>query len=289
MKQIKKVVLPVDFSGRSKGAVHYLELFAAQFQPEIRLVHVLTPLHYEAMTLEVNGPALTDLMAGREADAKKRLADFLSGELRPFQVTRELLHGEPAQEIVDYAHRESADLIAMPTHGYGPFRRFILGSVTAKVLHDADCPVLTGVHLDQGPPPEKMRVSRIVAALDMEQGSEKVLDWAACAAEAFKANLTVVHVASSIDGAGESFDPQWRETVANPVRRDLQEMLDRLGVAADILVDWGEPAKQVAEVAAAQSSDLLVIGRSHSKGSLGRLRTQSYAIIRMAACPVVSV
>ena len=39
----------------------------------------------------------------------------------------------------------------MPTHGYGPFRRFILGSNTAKVLHDADCPVWTGVHVEEIP------------------------------------------------------------------------------------------------------------------------------------------
>jgi len=39
----------------------------------------------------------------------------------------------------------------MPTHGLGGFRRFLLGSVTAKVLHDADCPVWTGVHLERAP------------------------------------------------------------------------------------------------------------------------------------------
>ena len=52
-------------------------------------------------------------------------------------------------KIVELAH-ESPDqtVILMPTHGYGPFRRFILGSNTAKVLHDADCPVWTGVHLE---------------------------------------------------------------------------------------------------------------------------------------------
>jgi hypothetical protein len=67
------------------------------------------------------------------------------------EAKRVVLEGDPARQIVDYAHEEKVDLIVMPTHGYGPFRQFILGSITAKVLHDADCPVWTGVHLEEAP------------------------------------------------------------------------------------------------------------------------------------------
>jgi nucleotide-binding universal stress UspA family protein len=43
--------------------------------------------------------------------------------------------GDPAQNLVQLAHAEAVDLIVMPTHGHGPIRRSILGSVAAKVLH----------------------------------------------------------------------------------------------------------------------------------------------------------
>jgi hypothetical protein len=56
------------------------------------------------------------------------------------------------KRIVEFAHNNNITLIAMPTHGYGLFRRFLLGSVTAKVLHDADCPIWTGVHMEAAPP-----------------------------------------------------------------------------------------------------------------------------------------
>ncbi|MGA8595805.1 MAG: universal stress protein [Bryobacteraceae bacterium] len=46
--------------------------------------------------------------------------------------------GDPAAAIVKCAQAEQVDLIMMPTHGYGPYRKFLLGSVTAKVLHDSD-------------------------------------------------------------------------------------------------------------------------------------------------------
>ncbi len=59
--------------------------------------------------------------------------------------------GDPAQVITAFAHTQGVDLIMMPTHGYGPFRRLLLGSVTAKVLHDAECPVWTAVHMAKAP------------------------------------------------------------------------------------------------------------------------------------------
>src|SRR6185369_3323295 len=95
--------------------------------------------------------------------------------------------------IVGFAHTEHIDLIVMPTHGYGPFRRFLLGSVTAKTLHDADCPVLTGVHLEKTPSLEPVFFRNIVCAIDFDAAGEKALRWAAEFATEFHSHLTVVH------------------------------------------------------------------------------------------------
>ena len=64
--------------------------------------------------------------------------------------------GEPAREIVDFAAANQVDLVMMPTHGYGPFRQLLLGSVAAKVLHDAHVP---GV--DHGPFRARRRIASI--------------------------------------------------------------------------------------------------------------------------------
>jgi nucleotide-binding universal stress UspA family protein len=77
----------------------------------------------------------------RKAERRRDLDLFLTEELRGSRVKRILIEGDPARTIVEYAHSENSGLIVMPTHGYGPFRRLLLGSVTSKVLHDADCPV----------------------------------------------------------------------------------------------------------------------------------------------------
>ena len=63
-----------------------------------------------------------------------------------------LAQGDAATEIVQFAMRENVDLIAMPTRGCGVFRKMLLGSVTAKVLHDASCPVWTSSHTEHVTP-----------------------------------------------------------------------------------------------------------------------------------------
>ena len=167
MFSLAKIVLPVDFSERSLGAARYVEVLAGRFGSEVILLHVLPPPHYEFSALEVGGTMLNELFAARSAQLRSELDAFQEPELAHIRTRRLLLEGDPAKKIVEFAQNEKAGVIVMPTHGYGPFRRFILGSVTAKVLHDADCPVWTGVHLEQAPEVSAIRFDRILAGLDL--------------------------------------------------------------------------------------------------------------------------
>ena len=141
MFSLDRILLPIDFSGRCHGAAHYADALIRHFHSELTVLHVLPPPHYEFSAMEVGGPVLEELYRNRRQHAEEEVAGFIAGELQDYRVTSEILEGDPAREIVGFAHERKMDLIMMPTHGYGPFRRFILGSVTAKVLHDADCPV----------------------------------------------------------------------------------------------------------------------------------------------------
>ena len=140
---ISHVVVPVDFSEKSEGAARYAEAMHRRFGSRITLLHVLPPPHYEFGAMEVGGSVLEDLFRNRSEQAKTDLDQFLLSEMPADATERLLADGDPAAIIVERAHDLGAGLIIMPTHGYGTFRRFILGSVTAKVLHDADCPVWT--------------------------------------------------------------------------------------------------------------------------------------------------
>src|SRR5690348_13777714 len=65
-----------------------------------------------------------DFFAETVDNSKVDLDTFLVEELRGLNATRVVLQGDPAATIIQYAHAERFDLIVMPTHGYGTFRRF---------------------------------------------------------------------------------------------------------------------------------------------------------------------
>ena len=287
MRSLSKILLPVDFSERSLGAARYAKVLADRFHSELTLLHILTPPHYEFGALEIGGSMLTELYSNRTEQVEKELKTFLAGELAGLDVSRVVLEGDPARQIVEYARAENVGLIVMPTHGYGPFRQFILGSITAKVLHDADSPVWTGVHMEEAPQTRQTSFQEIVCAIDLGPQSCKTLEWATMMQKEFKARLTVVHAMANAPAAGQADERAWEMELA--VRDDMARLQQRFGTQAELAIEPGDPPHVVCEIAKKRQAGLLVIGRGSAAGVFGRLRTNAYGIIRQSPCPVVSV
>ena len=289
MKSLSKLLVPIDFSERSVGAGHYARMLADAYGSEIVLAHVVVPPHYEFGTLEIGGSMLAEIYAARTAQVQKDLAAFAAEHLSGMNVRLELLEGEPARRIVEFAHEEDIGLIVMPTHGYGSFRRFILGSVTAKVLHDANCPVWTGAHLEDARPVTTAGLGHILCAVDLGILTARTLSWAAGLQRQFGTRLTVVHApAYSRDSESES-GTDWRGSAESRVRDAMAEAGAGPPCPMDVVIEPGDPPKVICGLASEIGAGLLVIGRGSAAGVFGRLRTNAYAIIRQAPCPVVSV
>jgi len=290
MVPLTKILVPVDFSERSPGAAHFARCLAEHFGAEIVLLHVINSADYAIGAPELAGALLGDWNDVRKAESQKALDAFMSAEFAPLNVRKIMAEGDPAVEIVHFAHDEQVSLIVLPTHGYGPFRRFILGSVTAKVLHDSDCPVFTGVHMEEAPAVSSIQFRNILCAVDLGPQSEKTLGWAAKFAEEFGASLHLVHALPMLGGGqAEYFDPDWRLLLTNQAKEQIEELQQKSGTSASVTLDNGDVARVVHAAIEATKADLLVIGRSSSSGILGRLRANAYAIIRESTCPVVSI
>jgi nucleotide-binding universal stress UspA family protein len=263
-------------------------MLACRYQSEVTMLHVVAKNDYPLVGMEVPVD-LRDLWKARVADAQEKLDSFLTDEFHGLPVKRLLLEGDPAIHIVETAHANGANLIVMPTHGYGPFRRFIIGSVTAKVLHDADCPVLTGVHMEKGPTqPTIFRT--ILCAIDLGPQSGAAFGWAAELAQQLNAHLHVIHVLPQVEtGQAGYFDQDWWLDLKRSARQQIDELQQKAGTQADVIIDSGDIAKVVRSYTESVQADLVVIGRHVDSGLLGRLRTHAYAIVREAPCPVVSV
>lgn len=286
---LSHILAPVDFSEKSECAARYAAALHHRFGSRITLLHVLPPPHYEFGAMEVGGSVLEELFRSRAEQAKKDLDEFLAGELPAGSVDRLLLEGDPAAKIVKTAHELGVSLVVMPTHGYGTFRRFILGSVTAKVLHDADCPVWTGIHMEAARV-DDVHLARIAVGVDLRSHSERTLMWARRFAGEVGAEVALLHAMPSLEGQpGDYFDPDWRKQLEAAAREEITGLMKRLGWEAPLLTDSGEAAGTVCRLARDWKADLLVIGRGSASGVLGRLRANAYSIIRQSHCPVVSV
>ena len=177
-------------------------------------------------------------------------------------------------------------MILMPTYGNSPFRKLILGSVTEKVLRDVDCPVCTGVHLDERMSFHHKPIRRIACAVDRDSRARSVLAWVRDFAGALGAAVTVVHAITAVPDLGRnSWSLQLRRDGAAAVKRRLHE----LAIRADLHVETGEVTPVVMAAVGNANADLLVIGRSTRSDPFGPIVTNSYSLIRHSNCPVISI
>jgi len=290
--KVAEILIPTDFSERSAAAVRYAATMARRFKSRITLLHVLPPFNI-AYPSQNTPDILTESVSAHKAESGQRLGLYLARELKEFAVERVLLEGDPAQQIIDYAASNRTDMIIMETRGTGIFRRYILGSVTAKVLHDAPCPVFTGIHVIEVDKKQEYSIQRIVCAIDPANQDVTAIQWAKFLADAFHAQFSVVHVipAPPFHLQTYTIESELRMLLSKGERERIQRLLEVAGCppGTETHVLWGPISKVVHAHAEDTGADLIVIGHGSENGVPGKLHSTGYSIIRDSFCPVLSV
>ena len=137
----KKILVPLDGSELAKTALGQAEKLAKTFDAEIILFQVV-PFMPIYGSPELVTPLIVD---EKQKEAAEKYLWNLAEELKKkgFKVSATVRTGQQvAVEIIDFAKEVGADLIAMCTHGRSGISRWVLGSVTLKVLTRAEKPVL---------------------------------------------------------------------------------------------------------------------------------------------------
>jgi nucleotide-binding universal stress UspA family protein len=137
----KRILVPLDGSALAKRALDEAEKLAKFFSAEIILFQVV-PFMPIYGSPELVTPFIID---EKQKESAERYLFNLAEELkkREFKVTTMVRTGQQvALEIIDYAKESGTDLIVMCTHGRSGITRWMLGSVTQKVLSRAETPVL---------------------------------------------------------------------------------------------------------------------------------------------------
>ena len=288
MLAIKHILFPIDFSERCCGAAPFVDAMASRFGAKVTLISVAPPVMYAGMG-EPAAPVFLDNDTLRE-DVQARLDTAFTREFAHLPVDRVAEVGDPADVITRFAHTQGVDLIMMPSHGYGPFRSLLLGSVTAKVLHDAQCPVWTGAHMEDAPAKEHLACRNVLCAVDTTPKAAPLIEWAAQFAKDTGATMRIVHAISGIEGWPErQLDREFEEALRSEARNAIEKVERTVAVQAPLCIAVGDVAGAVREEARRHAADLVVIGRGLLHETLGRLRTHAHSIIRQSPCPVVSV
>lgn len=161
--RIRTILVPIDFSQRSKKALRYAVALARQFGGELVCLHVID-IPYGAGEAGL----VVEMQAYRkhlQAESRRALTELVREEAREIPVTSLLRAGAPYHEITRAAREFPADLIVISTHGRIGVRRFVLGSTAERVVRHAPCPVLVVRErerdfMDAPEPPKQQRLKR---------------------------------------------------------------------------------------------------------------------------------
>ena len=288
MLNIKKILLPVDIPIASLGVIHQAATLARHFKSEIVMLHVATPQsHAAGVPEESRWPADSDLLGEILREAQKQQDPFLGPELDGLTIQCMSGIGDAALVIVQTAEEEKADLIMMPSYGFD-FYDFLLGSVTAKVLHGTERPVWTGAHVEESSG-QGFAIRNVLGAVDFGPRADITVSWAAQMAAEFGARLTLANVTASVEfwGPGGSYvNQKWKEALVGDASQQMAKLQQDMGIKADVFIGSGDVPKVLSQAAKQTKADLLVNGCYPYGGHLG---THGYGIICAVPIPVLSV
>lgn len=290
-----RILFPVDFSARCLRAAPLVRALAAQLRAEVTLLHVISYPPAWAESGIPFGVAESAIYAPRldtepiRVERERMLSEVAAKEFAGTPLFQVVEIGDAALNITEHAERHGFGLITMPTHGYGRFRRFLVGSVTAKVLHDVHCPVWTDAHTSDLKDRAAGPLANIVCGVDIDARSVRVMRWAAELAAATGAQLTIAHVVGAPETYGTEDYTPFRQFLVDTATEELHKLMTEAEVSAETWMAGGRIPGTLRRAVELLHADLLVIGRGCLPNPLGRLRTHAYGIIHESPCPVISV
>ena len=282
LTSFKNMLLATDLSPASEMALRYAQALGREHGAQVHTLHVSGRDDYqllcpEAFATTFNGPH------NASRCSSEVLRELLLG--LPCEVP---LHGSKVWEIIaDVVARNEIDLLILGTHGRKGLQRLLFGSVAEEVFRNVSCPVLT-VGSDVGNPgSDGLEIRRVLLATDFNPCTKAP----ACAhslCEQFSAELSVLHVA----GADEPSGPEmpWRQ-VRDQIASIAPKVMD-LGRKPAFLVEYGEPAAKILQVAGELEADLIVLGARHPRDATAASHlpwATAGRVISGAHCPVLTV
>jgi nucleotide-binding universal stress UspA family protein len=296
---IERILCPLDFSDASRHAIEHALAIARWSGAPVSALHVCRPMVVSALTGAGAGESDPD---GDLARLRAVAASLVEGAgARDLRVDVFVEAGDPARQILEHAQRHAASLIVMGTHGTAGFERWLLGSVTEKVLRKARCPVLTvPPHADGA---AALPFRQVLCAIDFSYASLAALNNAVALAQESRAPLALLHVVQWPWDEPPAPTPQDMPPAQAAALAEYRRYVEAIALArlatlrreripdrvdAVPRVVHGKPYVEILRVAAEAGADLIVIG-VHGRNAADLIfGSTANQVVRAAACPVLT-
>jgi nucleotide-binding universal stress UspA family protein len=284
MKEFRpKVILcPTDFSEMASFALRYAQVMAERFQARLVVLYAeaFEPPPY--FTADQQKDLLKSLVRSRKA-AETHLTRYVSSRVGgALPVESLVVEGPPAAAILKTAQDQPADWIVMGTHGYSGWHRFLLGSVTERVLQETDRPVLAVRNKKGAEEPSPLSIQQVLCPVNYTEVALQALRQALTIVERFSARLMVVYV---LESPGEGPEEKEMDRLCAWIPEEI-----RARCQMKEIVRKGNAAEQILEVADSADCDMIVLGARHKRlRDTTVIGTTTMNVTRHAPCPVLTV
>lgn len=293
----KKIIVPLDGSELAEQALEPALALAQQVQGEVILLSV--PVLQHMFVVEPAGYGF--LLPEQSVDQSRyELLEYLKGVQARHSYPDVTIHtlieeGDEATTIVETAAAHQADLIVMSTHGRTGFTRWMLGSITEKVLREAPCPVLVIRH--------NQPIDRVIITLDGSELAERAILPGLEIANTLGCHVTLfrtvppmdvdAHLISSLDKLEQGFGDRLREEGYNQATHYLQTLAVKHapvyeGIKTEV---WGgDPAQTIVDFVEARHINLIVMA-THGRTGFQKWVHGSVTekVLRTAPCAILVV
>jgi len=271
---IQRILVPTDFSEPADLALRHARELARLFGAELQLlssVYVSLVWGHEP-PVPIAADFLEAVRERAQQDLEERARALRASGI---QVGCHVSFEHAPSAICTLAASWPADLIAMGTHGRSGIPHALLGSVAARSVRLAVCPVLTVRSGAAEPRP----IRSILVATDFSADARSALDWAGGLADRSGARVSLVHALPRTAGRAEE--------IRERLERIREEFSDAIG---EVVTEPGHADEVALRTAKRLDSDLIVVG---TRGLSGLehvlLGSNAERIVRRAPVPVVVV
>ena len=298
MLEIKNILCPIDFSEFSVRAYQHASSLAEHYRAKLVAQHIVELSRYPYAEYAASAGDYAEFCRALGEGGKEQLREFVKkhthGDVQPELVVHE---GVAPDCILSLAQAQKVDLIVMGTHGRRGYDRFVLGSVTNRVMRRTPCPVLAvcktphdsvSAGMAAGEPRLYARhLNRILFCTDFSENSERALSYAISATEEYDAELTLLHVLEEVPSSART-----KEAMATAA-----EQLDKLvppearkSLKIKTAVRIGKPYQQIIQLAEETQVDMVAMGvRGRGALDLAVFGSTTYRVLQLGPCPVLAV